>query len=267
MEAGVFKTHDIYHTGEKEFCQLFYDLIFQNNKKRNLKRFIKKNELEGMEKTMRKGKMTKIGMMLFIFMLSTSCGNVPEQLQTEQETVLSTEASLDEKEISKIKEWGKILYEYSSKEDSAIYSKGNSAVVTVNQWEQYVKFYLLEEETEENAKNLATKEAEEYEALYSNAIAYGYTVSEEEINRYLENLKQTIQEAKNKEIVTAIMEAFPSEQEYWNYQRTISQKDIPIQKYVEAERETYEQTQNTDWNSYFETWKEKLRQDQNFQKE
>ena len=77
---------------------------------------------------MRKGKMTKIGMMLFIFMLSTSCGNVPEQLQTEQETVLSTEASLDEKEISKIKEWGKILYEYSSKEDSAIYSKGNSAV-------------------------------------------------------------------------------------------------------------------------------------------
>lgn len=93
---------------------------------------------------MRKGKMTKIGMMLFIFMLSTSCGNVPEQLQTEQETVLSTEASLDEKEISKIKEWGKILYEYSSKEDSAIYSKGNSAVVTVNQWEQYVKLYLLE---------------------------------------------------------------------------------------------------------------------------
>ena len=83
----------------------------------------------------------------------------------------------------------------------------------------------------------------------------------------MENLTQTIQEAKNKEIVTAIMEAFPSEQEYWNYQRTISQKDIPIQKYVEAERETYEQTQNTDWNSYFETWKEKLRQDQNFQKE
>lgn len=33
MEAGVFKTHAIYHTGEKEFCQLFYDLIFQNNKK------------------------------------------------------------------------------------------------------------------------------------------------------------------------------------------------------------------------------------------
>ena len=172
-----------------------------------------------------------------------------------------------EKEISKIKEWGKILYEYSSKEDSAIYSKGNSAVVTVNQWEQYVKLYLLEGETEENAKNLATKEAEEYEALYSNAIANGYTVSEEEINRYLENLTQTIQEAKNKEIVTAIIEAFPSEQEYWNYQRTISQKDILIQKYVEAERETYEQTQNTDWNSYFETWKEKLRQDQNFQKE
>src|SRR5699024_12218775 len=91
MEAGVFKTHAIYHTGEKEFCQLFYDLIFQNNKKRNLKRFIKKNELEGMEKTMRKGKMTKIGMMLFVFMLSTSGKNVPEQLQTEQETVLSTD--------------------------------------------------------------------------------------------------------------------------------------------------------------------------------
>ena len=31
MEACIFKTHAIYHTGEKEFCQLFYDLIFQNN--------------------------------------------------------------------------------------------------------------------------------------------------------------------------------------------------------------------------------------------
>ena len=58
MEAGVFKTHAIYHTGEKEFCQLFYDLIFQNDKTRNLSRFIKKNELEGMETTRRKGNMT-----------------------------------------------------------------------------------------------------------------------------------------------------------------------------------------------------------------
>ncbi|CVI65930.1 hypothetical protein NDGK_00371 [Clostridiales bacterium CHKCI001] len=217
---------------------------------------------------MKEGKITKIGMILLVFMLLTSCGNVQEQLETENETVLNMESSSSEKEIINIKEWGKVLYEYSSKEDSAIYSKGNSAVVTVNQWEQYVKYYLLAGETEESAKNLATKEAEEYEALYSNAIANGYNVSEEELNSYLEKLKQTFQEAANKETMTAVMEAFPSEQEYWDYQRTVYQKDIPIQKYIEAEREVYMKEQNTDmdWDTYFEKWKAELRQSQNFQK-
>lgn len=217
---------------------------------------------------MKEGKLTKIGIVILVFMLLTSCGNVQEQLQTENETVLNMESSSSEKEIIDIREWGKVLYEYSSKEDSAIYSKGNSAVVTVNQWEQYVKYYLLAGETEESAKNLATKEAEEYEALYSNAIANGYNVSEEELNSYLEKLKQTFQEAVNKETMTAVMEAFPSEQEYWDYQRTVYQKDIPIQKYIEAEREVYMKEQNTDmdWDTYFEKWKAELRQSQNFQK-
>ncbi len=220
------------------------------------------------KRNMKEGKLTKIGIVILVFMLLTSCGNVQEQLQTENETVLNMESSSSEKEIIDIREWGKVLYEYSSKEDSAIYSKGNSAVVTVNQWEQYVKYYLLAGETEESAKNLATKEAEEYEALYSNAIANGYNVSEEELNSYLEKLKQTFQEAVNKETMTAVMEAFPSEQEYWDYQRTVYQKDIPIQKYIEAEREVYMKEQNTDmdWDTYFEKWKAELRQSQNFQK-
>ncbi len=212
-------------------------------------------------------KLTKIGALILVFILLTSCGNAQEQLPTEKETALNTESHSNEEEFTKMKEWGKILCKYSSKEDSKIYSKGNSAVVTVNQWEQYVEYYLLAGETEESARNLATKEAEEYEALYSNAIANGYNVSEEELNSYLEELKQTAQESANKETITVIMEAFPSEQEYWDYQRTVCQKDIPIQKYIEAEREIYMNGENSgmDWNTYLEKWKDELRQSQNFQ--
>lgn len=69
---------------------------------------------------------------------------------------------------------GEVLYQYSLKSDSAIYSEGNSAVVTMNQWEQYVQYYLLAGKSEGDAKTLATKKAKEREALYSAAIRNGY---------------------------------------------------------------------------------------------
>ncbi len=183
------------------------------------------------------------------------------------------------KEGSIMSDWGKILKVYSENEEvekPEIYMLGNSAQITEADIKQGTELFVLSGMDREQAKEEAIKYAMKREALYEEAINNGYTVTDEEVRAYLEELKEVINSADNKEDALQVIKAFDSEKEYWDFEFEVYKKDLPIQKYVESLEVMYkakdaklsEQTVQTDYeedfNSFFEKYKEKLAEEQNY---
>ena len=141
-------------------------------------------------------------------------------------------------------EWGKTLRGYAidekGGEEQEIYAKGNSATITEEEIQQATDFYILSGMNKDAAREKAIAYVKEREALYEEAIRNGYSVTEDEIWNYLEELKEVINNADNKEDAYEVMNSFGSEQEYWNYEFGVYQKNLPIQKYVDSLQVQYE---------------------------
>lgn len=75
--------------------------------------------------------------------------------------------------------------------------------------------------SEEEAKSKAVEYVMEREALYQEALRNGYTVTEQEVLDFLEEQKEFIQMADNKEEVMAVINQFDSEEEYWKLQKKL----------------------------------------------
>lgn len=183
------------------------------------------------------------------------------------------------KEGSIMSAWGKILKVYSENEEvekPEIYMLGNSAQITEADIKQGTELFVLSGMDREQAREEAIKYAMKREALYEEAINNGYTVTDEEVRAYLEELKEAINSADNKEDALQVIKAFDSEKKYWDFEFEVYKKDLPIQKYVESLEAMYkakdtklsEQTVQTDYeedfNSFFEKYKEKLAEEQNY---
>lgn len=174
-------------------------------------------------------------------------------------------------------EWGNILKGYTTNENAKeqeIYAKGNYATITDEEVQQATDFYILSGVNKEAAKEKALNYVKEREALYEEAIRNGYSVTDDEVWDYLEELKQIINTSDNKEDAYAVMSSFGSEQEYWDYEFTVYQKNLPIQKYVESLKAQYEaRTGNmrgtldymNQFNSYYEEYKQDLVEAENYQ--
>lgn len=183
------------------------------------------------------------------------------------------------KEGSIMSAWGKILKVYSENEElekPEIYMLGNSAQITEADIKQGTELFVLSGMDREQAREEAIKYAMKREALYEEAINNGYTVTDEEVRAYLEELKEAINSADNKEDALQVIKAFGSEKKYWDFEFEVYKKDLPIQKYVESLEAMYkakdtkfsEQTVQADYeedfNSFFEKYKEKLAEEQNY---
>ena len=183
------------------------------------------------------------------------------------------------KEGSIMSAWGKILKVYSENEEvekPEIYMLGNSAQITEADIKQGTELFVLSGMDREQAREEAIKYAMKREALYEEAINNGYTVTDEEVRAYLEELKEAINSADNKEDALQVIKAFDSEKKYWDFEFEVYKKDLPIQKYVESleamqkakDTKFSEQTVQTDYeedfNSFFEKYKEKLAEEQNY---
>lgn len=177
--------------------------------------------------------------------------------------------------------WGKTLKEHSENRDvkeSDIYMKGKSASVTEADIKQGTDFYVLSGMNEEVAREEAIKYMMKREALYAEAVRNGYDVTDDEVRVYLEELKQAIASADNKEDVEAVIKGFGSEDEYREYEFNVYKKDLPIQKYTESLKVEYENNDissevqgisvnsDEDFNDFFERYKEELVEKQNYQK-
>ena len=156
-----------------------------------------------------------------------------------------------------------------------VYAEGERTCITNNDIEQVQKFYMLFGMDEQIARETAVEYVKEREALYQEAIDNGYSVTDEEVWDYIEELKEIINSADNKEDALAIMNQFDSEEDYWNYEFSVYQKNLPIQNYVHdieqmfMQRSTYADKGPNDieleWQQYFEQMKADLVDKENYQ--
>lgn len=192
--------------------------------------------------------------------------------------ILTVPVFTQSKTDSLMSAWGNILKGYAGNEkvqEGDIYAKGVSATVTEEEVRQATDFYLLSGDmSEQEAREKAINYSEKREALYEEAARKGYTVTDDEVWSYLEELKEFITTSDNKDDAYAVINSFDSEQEYWDYEFKVYQKDLPIQKFNEDLQAQYEaQTGKTngtsesmaDFNSYFEKYKQDLVEKENYQ--
>lgn len=121
-------------------------------------------------------------------------------------------------------------------EESLRMSEGKEIILPQAEIDMAEDFYISSGCGEDEAEKLAVKYVKEINALYQEAVANGYTVSEQEIREQLEQLKSQYQTAENKEEIRAFIDKFENEQAYWDFQFEMYKKDLPIQKY-NADRE------------------------------
>ena len=174
-------------------------------------------------------------------------------------------------------DWGKYLNEnyHDAGRNIDVYAEGERTCITNNDIEQVQKFYMLSGMDEQIARETAVQYVKEREALYQEAVDNGYSVTDEEVWDYIEELKEIINSADNKEDALAIMNQFDSEEDYWNYEFSVYQKNLPIQNYVHdieqmfMQRSTYTDKGPNDieleWQQYFQQMKADLVDKENYQ--
>lgn len=143
-----------------------------------------------------------------------------------------------------------------------IYEVGDNIAISTQEVEQYTEFYINSGMTQEDAEAEARKDAEERAALYVEAIRNGYTVTDEEIYEWLDELKSVLEEDNNMDAYQAAMSGFDSEEAYWDYEYQIYTVDLPIQKYAQAkEQEFYQENPDAGesdiaYNSWYDAYQE-----------
>ncbi len=151
--------------------------------------------------------------------------------------------------VQTICNWGDSIQKYANKVDGADEAIEKSLkpaadgriVLPQAEIDMAEDFYLISGYREKEAKELALQYVKEINALYQEAIANGYTASDQEVEEFLKEQKRQYEQAENKEEVYAFMDRFESEQAYWEFQSEVYKKDLPIQKYnASREREFME---------------------------
>ena len=141
-----------------------------------------------------------------------------------------------------------------------IYEAGSDILITNQEIEIAKSFYTLQGQSEKNAEKLAVQYIEEYNAMYVEAINNGFDVTEKEIDDYISDLKEMAKSAANSNDVENVIAQFDSEDEYWEYQKFVCQKQLPIQKYVETLEKEYlnETGKDADDEETIVLWNEEL---------
>ena len=172
--------------------------------------------------------------------------------------------------------YGRNLKKDYDSDEMTVYFKGKTAEITKKDLEMSIDNLVLSGLKEENAIKEAVKLTMEREALYEEAVAEGFNVTDDEIKAYLEELKGTMDKAENKVQVDAIIKGFGSEEKYWDFEFGIYKKDLPIIKYQKAletqyndkdiklRLDTVKPTYKEGFGGFLEQYKEALVKDQNF---
>lgn len=112
-----------------------------------------------------------------------------------------------------------------------IYAVGQEVIVTKKEFEQAREFYVMAGSSEKEAEDMAYDYVLRNATLYAEALRNGMAVSEEEVDKKIEALKTMFGEAGNADELKKVMEGFASEEAYWEYEKTVYRKSLPIEKY------------------------------------
>lgn len=159
--------------------------------------------------------------------------------------------------------WGAYLVKYAENEnDDVIYATGKTAIIYKSDIERATYYYLLAGMSEEEANENAYEFCKEKEALFQEATRLGYTVSNDEINNYINELREMTKDASNKKDIYDVINQFDSEEAYWDYLTGVYRKNLPIQKMnTQKEREFFgcnKEASEESWLQYFAEWKKTL---------
>lgn len=160
------------------------------------------------------------------------------------------------------------------------YAYGKNATVSTKDVLQAKEYYMAGGLNEDEAEEKAASYMMEREALYNAAIRSGYSVTNQEVREYVAELKELLESSDQYDLVLAVMDSFDSEEEYWEYQFTVYQINLPIQKYVQALQlefqnslaTTYSAAETNDsasnytelWNDYYDSYKQDLVEQENY---
>ncbi len=133
----------------------------------------------------------------------------------------------------------------------------------------------MQGQSEKNAEKEAVKYMEEFNAMYVEAVNNGFDVTEQEVDDYISELQKMSEEAENADDVKKVIAQFESEDAYWEYQKTVCRKQLPIQKYVAVLEKNYldkiekdvADSDTTDlWNKELDKIKEKAAEKQKYKR-
>ena len=110
--------------------------------------------------------------------------------------------------------------------------RGNDIKISEAEVNESEKFYMANGESEQTAKKDALNNLKEYYALYAEAQKKGYSVTEDEVDNYLDELKKQMSEAANKDDVQAVISAYGNEDDYWKYMKKVYMKRLVVMKYT-----------------------------------
>ncbi|MCP1102227.1 hypothetical protein M2454_000554 [Aequitasia blattaphilus] len=153
------------------------------------------------------------------------------------------------------------------------YAKGNHIIVTSEDIAQAKIFFSIAGMTDEIATEAAYEHVTQRESLYYQALQNGYLCSDGEVLEKIQELKDILigenASTESKQQAEEIIKHFDNEEAYWDYQKKVYEKNLPIEKYVSSLMDLYYQenpnASSDDWNEYFETFKRELVREENVQ--
>lgn len=174
-------------------------------------------------------------------------------------------------EGNNLSKWGNYLRENfsatkkASENEEKIYAQGKNAIISVKEMEQAIYFFEMQGNSEEDAKILAYEYMKKSEALYADALLKGYSVTEEEVKKHVDELRSFMEDdildEDSKNQIESVIAGFGDEEEYWKYEEQVYQKLLVSEKYVnDLQREFYANSfsESEEWNTYFEDLKNML---------
>lgn len=175
-------------------------------------------------------------------------------------------------ENSQMYAWGSIQKNYREEKkglSDPIVLQGKSAEITESELKMAADFYKLTGLSEEESLKTAVSYLKKREALYQEAEKNGFTVTEQEVKDYLQELKTQLYESENQDEVLAVIEGFGSEEEYWEYELSVYRKNLPIVKYAEDVHKRISAKKGRplsqeEWMEYYEQLKNTLVEQQNY---
>lgn len=188
----------------------------------------------------------------------------------------SLKKSYDEKKAGDVKKYKTSLignYSANKVEGDEVSEAGKDILITDSELNQMSDFYVLQGKNRQEADKTAKEYAREYNALYVEAVKNGFDATTEEVKTYVDKLKAELNKPENREQLDSVIKGFGSEDEYWDYEYMVYQKQLPIQKYVKSLEKKYNkahQDEFTDkqlaegWNTELDSIKKKLVKEQQF---